>query len=78
MGFLEDSWAVASLRILSDKGIALKLLCTKAKAVPLKTLNIPRLELLSCPLLSTLFSECKLALKRKIKIDKTFVGVILK
>ena len=70
-GFCDSSFevycAVAYLRIVSDEGIAVNVLCAKTKS-----LTIPRLELLSYLLLSTLFSECKLALKRKIKIDKTF------
>ena len=60
------------MRIISDERIEVKFLCGKTKVAPLKTLTIPRLELLSCLLLSTLLSECKLALQRKIKIDKTF------
>ena len=68
---LEVYCAVAYLRIVSDEGVEVKFLCAKTKVAPLKALTIPRLELLSCLLLSTLLSECKLALQTKIKIDRT-------
>ena len=66
---LEVYYAVAYLRIVSDEGIAVTFLCAKTNITPLKSLTIPRLELLSCLVLSTLLWECKLALKRKVKID---------
>ena len=69
---LEVYCTVAYLRIVSDEGVEVKFLCAKTKVAPLKALTVPRLELLSCLLLSTLLSECKLALQTKIKIDRTF------
>jgi len=66
--------AIVYLRIVSVDDVSVKFLCAKkTRVTPLKTLTIPRLELLGCLLLTTtLLNECRIALKEKINIDQTF------
>jgi len=72
---LEVYCAIVYLRIVSVDDVSVKFLCAKkTRVTPLKTLTIPRLELLGCLLLTTttLLNECRIALKEKINIDQTF------
>ena len=51
-------------------------LAAKTRVVPLKTLTIPRLELLGCVLLGTLVKEVRRGMERRVPNLKFFVGVI--
>ena len=62
--------AVVYLRLISNDGVKLSFLASKTKVAPLKTLTIPRLELLGCLLLSKLIKEVLEGIKGRIKLDK--------
>ena len=57
------------LRLISNDGVKLSFLASKTKVAPLKTLTIPRLELLGCLLLSKLIKEVLEGIKGRIKLD---------
>lgn len=69
---LEVYCAVVYIRIVSSTGVTVKFLSSKTRVAPLKSLTIPRLELLGCLLLTNLLNECKIALHKKVKIDEMF------
>ena len=52
--------------------IEVNLICSKSCVAPRKTITIPRLELLGNLLLSRLMDSMKLALKDKLKFDKSY------
>ena len=52
------------------EGTFSKLLCSKTRVAPLKSLSIPRLELMSARILAVLMNTVKNALQSQIKIDK--------
>ena len=54
----------------TSKGIFTKLLCSKTRVAPLKSLTIPRLELMSARILAFLMNTVKNALQSQVKIDK--------
>lgn len=60
-GFCDSSTevycAVIYLRVVGESGVGVSFLCGKTKVVPMKCLTIPRLELLSCLLLSELLES---------------------
>ena len=61
------------LRTLYKSGlIEVNLICSKSCVAPRKTITIPRLELLGNLLLSRLMDSMKLALKDKLKFDKSY------
>ena len=61
--------AVVYLRLIGNDGVKLSFLASKTKVAPLKTLTIPRLELLGCLLLSKLIKEVLEGIKGRIKLD---------
>jgi hypothetical protein len=61
--------AVVYLRLTSNDGVKLSFLASKTKVAPLKTLTIPRLELLGCLLLSKFIKEILEGIKGRIKLD---------
>ena len=75
-GFCDSSievyCAVVYIRIVSESGAAVQFLCAKTKVSPLKSLTIPRLELLGCLLLSDLLKECFYSLRGRVALDDTY------
>lgn len=64
--------AVLYLRSITSEGqISVKLLCSKSKVAPLKSVTIPRLELCGAVLLSKLLKKTTKALK--IHVDDTYL-----
>ena len=60
------------LRTLYKSGFnEVNLICSKSRA-PMKTITIPRLELLENSLFSRLMDSVKLALKKELKFDKSY------
>ena len=72
-GFADSSLnafaAVIYLRVITRSETSVKLICSKSKVSPMKKLTIPRLELLSCVLLSKLVNSTTNALKDEFVID---------
>lgn len=62
--------AVVYLRVRTCNNVKVCLLTSKTKVAPIKSLSIPRLELLGCFLLSKLISEIKTALLQRINLDR--------
>ncbi|GBN36873.1 hypothetical protein AVEN_270258-1 [Araneus ventricosus] len=62
--------AVIYLKSINDSSISVKLLTSKTRVAPLKTVSIPRLELCSAVLLSYLVQTVRNSLK--IQIDSTY------
>ncbi|GBN62633.1 hypothetical protein AVEN_19041-1, partial [Araneus ventricosus] len=62
--------AVIYLKSINDSSISVKLLTSKTRVAPLKTVSIPRLELCSALLLCHLVHEVRNSLK--IQIDSTY------
>ena len=58
-------------RLITNKEIKVKLLTSKTRVAPAKPLTIPRLELLSCLLLSKLIKTIYESLKHEITITRT-------
>ena len=61
--------AVIYLVYETDDGIFSRLICAKTRVAPLKQLSIPRLELMSGRILSTLMDTVYKALSPQVKID---------
>ena len=55
----------------TPRGIFTRLLCSKTRVAPLKSLSIPRLELMSARILSVLMETVKSALSSQVKVDCT-------
>uniref|UniRef100_A0A7M5X4Z8 Uncharacterized protein n=1 Tax=Clytia hemisphaerica TaxID=252671 RepID=A0A7M5X4Z8_9CNID len=74
-GFCDSSeilyCSVVYLRVISETGISVFFLTSKSKVAPLKKVTIPRLELLSCVLLSDLLNNVRSALSGRISVDAT-------
>ena len=70
-GFSDSSnqiyYAVVYLLIETTFGIPVSFLVSKTKVTPLKTLSMPRLELLSCVLLSKLLNVTKYLRMNEVK-----------
>ena len=62
--------AVVYVKVVTSIGVSVNLLSAKSKVAPLKNITIPRLELLSCLLLSRLLVSIKNAVEVEIKIDR--------
>ena len=60
------------VRIKTNIGIGIALLASKSKVAPLKTLSIPRLELLGCSLLTKLLKEVKLSISERIEVESVY------
>ena len=61
------------LRTLYKSGlIEVNLICAKSCIAPIKTITIPRLELLGNLLLSHLMDSVKLPLKEELKLDRSY------
>ena len=69
---IEAYCAVVYLRLVTSLGVRVCFLASKTKVAPLKSLTIPRLELLGCLLLSTLISEIQLCMSNRIVVDKVY------
>ena len=54
----------------TSEGIFSTLLCSKTRVAPLKSLTIPKLELMSARILAVLINTVKNALQSQVKIDK--------
>ena len=52
--------------------IEVNLICSKSRIPPIKTITIPRLELLGNLLRSRIIDSVKLALKEELKFDKSY------
>lgn len=61
--------AVIYLVYETRKGIFTKLLCSKTRGAPLKSLTIPRLVLMSARILAVLMNTVRSALSSLLKID---------
>ena len=57
------------LRVETEDIIRVQLLCAKARVAPLKKLTLPRLELLSCLVLSRLINTTQTAIQSEIKLN---------
>ena len=72
-GFCDSSEAAYSsltyLRVETENTITVRLLCAKARVAPLKKLTLPRLELLSCLVLSRLINITQIAIESEIKLN---------
>ena len=64
--------ALCYIRVITENGIFVNLLCGKAKFAPLKTISIPRLELLSCVLLAKILKNVKNAIYKNFEITNIF------
>lgn len=75
-GFCDSSkivyCAVVYLRVVTEAGIKVFFLTSKSKVAPLKEVTIPRLELLSCLLLSNLMKNVRSALSDRVSVDATY------
>ena len=75
-GFCDSSTevycAVVYLRLIYRGNVKVSFLASKTKVAPLKTLTIPRLELLGCLLLSKLIKEIITASSNRIKYDDVY------
>ena len=63
--------AVIYAHLVADVGVTTKILTSKTRVAPTKPLTIPRLELLSCLLLSKLMKSVIKSIKCEIKINRT-------
>ena len=63
--------AMIFLVVETTKGVYTRLICSKTRVAPLKSLSIPRLELMSARILVTLMDTVKTALSSKLRIDET-------
>ena len=62
--------AVVYLVYATNEGIYAKLLASKSRVAPLKTLTIPRLELMSARILAQLMETVKKALESQLQISR--------
>ena len=63
--------AVVYLVYQTNTGTYTQLLCSKSRVAPLKTLSIPRLELMSARILSVLMNTVVAALSSQVRIDNS-------
>jgi len=73
-GFCDSSvklyCAVVYVKIVTKNGVKVFFWSSKTKVAPLKSLTIPRLELLGCVLLTKLIEDINRALLGRVKIDR--------
>ena len=63
--------AVVYLVYTTNEGVNVKLLASKSRVAPVKTLTIPRLELMSARILAQLMETVKNALESQLEISRT-------
>ena len=63
---------VVYLRTVCNSSLHVCLLASKMKVAPLKSLTIPRLELLGCLLLSKFISDIHIGLQNRIQLEDIF------
>ena len=72
-GFCDSSeaayFALTYLRVEIGNTITVRLLCAKARVAPLEKLTLPRLELLSCLVLSRLINTTQTAIESEIELN---------
>jgi hypothetical protein len=75
-GFCDSSkelyCAVVYFRFVYNESVKVSFLAAKTKVAPLKTLTIPRLELLGCLLLSKLINEVVRGIRGRVVLDGIF------
>lgn len=75
-GFCDSSCHVYSgvvyVRVVTNTGVKVSLLASKTKVAPLKTLSIPRLELLGSVILTKLLKDIKNALSTRVLINNVY------
>ena len=75
-GFCDSSLkaysAMVYLKVSTKEKCFVRLLSTKSKVAPHKTLLIPRLELLGCHLLNKLVDSVKKAIRMIVKVDEVY------
>ena len=79
-GFCDSSkelyCAVVYFRFVYNESVKVSFLAAKTKVAPLKTLTIPRLELLGCLLLSKLINEVVRGIRGRVVWMEYSVGQI--
>ena len=64
--------ALCYIRFVTENNVYCILLCAKSKVAPLKKLTVPRLELLSCLLLSKLMMSVKNGISNILNVKDIF------
>ena len=68
--------ACVFVRISCEHGSSVRLWTSTCRLAPVKELSIPRLELMTCLLLSRLMVSVKLAVEKEVSVKNIFVGRI--
>ena len=62
------------LRVSYEHGCSARFWASKCRLAPVKELSVPRLELMTCLLLSRLMVSVKLAVEKEISVKKIFLS----